>query len=92
MLKKAPKQPHTFKFRAKGIPRRYLLSGIPPGLWDKARLRAAKQGISMRALLLSLVDEWLKKTPRPPKTRTARPTFSEPVAPIAEEHREEEAS
>jgi hypothetical protein len=37
---------------------RYLLDGIPPKLWRQARTQAKKNGLSMRALLLTLLTDW----------------------------------
>jgi len=54
-------KPYSTKFTARGTPRRYLLSGIPPTLWEKARAKAKREGLSMRAMLLTLVDAWLKE-------------------------------
>lgn len=39
---------------------RYLLDDIPAQLWEKAQAKARKQGISMRALILELMSNWLK--------------------------------
>jgi len=39
--------------------RRYLLDKIPVKLWDDAKREARRQGLSMRALLLVLLDGWL---------------------------------
>lgn len=53
-----PKRPYSTQFTARGNPRRYLLSGIPPTLWDRARQRARKEHISLRQVILSLVEQW----------------------------------
>jgi hypothetical protein len=41
--------------------KRYLLDQIPAGLWSKARAKAKAEGISMRALILQLLTEWLER-------------------------------
>lgn len=41
-----------------GIGQRYLLDKIPTPLWSAARVRAQREGISMRALLLQLLEKW----------------------------------
>jgi hypothetical protein len=43
----------------KGTGRRYLLDHIPAGLWSQVRLKAKREGISIRALILKLLTEWL---------------------------------
>jgi len=40
--------------------RRYLLDRIPVGLWTDVQAKAKVQGISLRALILGLLDRWLK--------------------------------
>ncbi len=57
------KRPYSKAHTAKGTPRRYLLSGIPPTLWAKARAKAAKEGIAMRSLILTLLEQWLERKP-----------------------------
>jgi hypothetical protein len=47
------------KHTARANPRRYLLSGIPPTLWDHARAKAKREGVAMRSLILSLIEAWL---------------------------------
>jgi hypothetical protein len=52
-------RPYSTKYTARANPRRYLLSGIPPTLWMRARRRAAQEGIAMRSLILHLLETWL---------------------------------
>ena len=53
------KRPHSYQFRARaGSGRRYLLSGIPPVLWDRARRKARAQHLSLRQVILTMVDAW----------------------------------
>jgi hypothetical protein len=39
--------------------KRYLLDSIPAGLWNQARDKAKREGVSMRALILQLLTDWL---------------------------------
>lgn len=41
--------------------KRYLLDKIPAGLWRDVREKAKRDGTSIRALILRLLGEWLKK-------------------------------
>lgn len=40
--------------------KRYLLDKIPAGLWTTVREKAAREGVSLRALILSLLSDWVK--------------------------------
>jgi hypothetical protein len=40
--------------------KRYLLDKIPAGLWTSVREKAAREGVSLRALILSLLKDWVK--------------------------------
>jgi hypothetical protein len=40
--------------------KRYLLDEIPAGLWAEVKGKAKREGISLRALILSLLREWVK--------------------------------
>jgi len=55
----AKKRPYSLNYTAQRNPRRYLLSGIPPTLWEAVRRQAKKEGIAMRFLILLLLDAWL---------------------------------
>lgn len=57
------KRPYSTKFTARGVPRRYLLSGIPPGLWERVRKKARGEHVALRSLILSLLDEWALAEP-----------------------------
>jgi hypothetical protein len=37
---------------------RYLLDSIPPALWAGVRARARREGVSLRTLILRLLQEW----------------------------------
>lgn len=39
--------------------KRYLLDQIPAGLWARVRAKAKQEGVSLRALILRLLTEWL---------------------------------
>lgn len=39
--------------------KRYLLDNIPAGLWAAVRVKAKRDGISLRALILKLLLEWV---------------------------------
>lgn len=57
----ATKRPYSMKYTARANPRRYLLSGIPPTLWETCRTRARREGVAMRTLILSLLETWVKR-------------------------------
>jgi hypothetical protein len=39
--------------------KRYLLGDIPAGLWAEVRAKCRRDGVSVRATLLSLLTTWL---------------------------------
>lgn len=41
--------------------KRYLLDEIPAGLWREVREKAKREGVSLRALILRLLAEWVKR-------------------------------
>ena len=41
--------------------KRYLLDQIPAGLWARVRVKAKAEGVSLRALILQLLTEWVDK-------------------------------
>lgn len=53
------KRPYSTQFTARGVPRRYLLSGIPPTFWESVRAKAKREGIAVRTLILQLLTQWL---------------------------------
>ena len=59
----AKKKPYSLKYQAKPgtTPRRYLLSGIPSGLWIKFNARAKREHIAKRQIILSLVEGWTQR-------------------------------
>lgn len=38
---------------------RYLLDKIPAAFWQRVRAKARRDGVSLRALILRLLREWL---------------------------------
>jgi hypothetical protein len=42
--------------------KRYLLDQIPAGLWARVREKAKHEGVSLRALILRLLTEWVEFT------------------------------
>lgn len=40
--------------------KRYLLDQIPAGLWASVKTKAKRDGVSLRALILKLLTEWVK--------------------------------
>ena len=58
----AKKRGYSREFKPHGdTGKRYLLDEIPAGLWADVRAKAKRDGVSLRALILRLLDEWLKK-------------------------------
>jgi hypothetical protein len=55
------RKPYSTKFTARQNPQRYLLSGIPPTMWTRVKAGARQEGISVRALILQLLDDWLQR-------------------------------
>lgn len=52
---------YSREFRPHGdTGKRYLLDEIPAGLWSDVKAKAKKEGVSIRALILKLLSEWLK--------------------------------
>lgn len=41
--------------------RRYLLDRIPVQLWRQVQAKAKQDKVSLRALILSLLDEWVRR-------------------------------
>lgn len=41
--------------------KRYLLDEIPAGLWADVKAKARREGISIRALILSLLRDWVQR-------------------------------
>ena len=37
----------------------YIIRGIPADLWRKVKAKAATQGVSVRAVILRLLQEWV---------------------------------
>ena len=59
----AKKRGYSREFKPHGnTGKRYLLDDIPAGLWNAAREKAKREGVSMRALLLTLLERWVEPT------------------------------
>ena len=41
--------------------KRYLLDDIPAGLWADVKAKCKRDGISIRAVILTLLREWLTR-------------------------------
>jgi hypothetical protein len=41
--------------------KRYLLDDIPAGLWADVKVKAKREGVSLRALILRLLTDWVAK-------------------------------
>ena len=58
----AKKRGYSRDFKPHGdTGKRYLLDKIPAGLWREAREKAKREGVSMRALLLRLLERWVRE-------------------------------
>lgn len=56
-----PKRGYSKEFRPHGESgKRYLLDQIPAGLWADVKAKAKRQGISLRALILSKLKAWVE--------------------------------
>ena len=60
-IRKKQPRPYSMQFTAQGTPVRYLLSGIPPTLWRNARVRAKREGLALRPVILALVKTWTER-------------------------------
>jgi hypothetical protein len=52
---------------------RYLLDKIPAEMWRRARQKAKREGVSMRALILGLLRQWLDGEAQLKDTPNAEP-------------------
>lgn len=54
------KRGYSREFKPRGdTGKRYLLDKIPAGLWSEVRAKAKREGVSIRALILRLLSEWV---------------------------------
>ncbi len=54
-----PKRGYSTDFKPHGDSgKRYLLDKIPAGLWTAVKVKAKREGVSVRALILQLLTEW----------------------------------
>jgi hypothetical protein len=57
-----PKRGYSKDFKPHGDSgKRYLLDQIPAGLWARVREKAKREGVSLRALILRLLTEWVNQ-------------------------------
>jgi hypothetical protein len=55
------KRGYTYDFTPKSEKHgRYLLDKIPADLWRRVRQKCKREGVSVRATILRLLDDWLK--------------------------------
>ena len=65
MAKVTVKRGYSREFRPVGATgKRYMLDAIPAGLWNDVRAKAKREGISLRALILSQLDQWVNEKGR----------------------------
>jgi hypothetical protein len=56
-----PKRGYSREFRPHGeTGKYYLLAQIPAGLWAAVQAKAKREGVSLRALILGLLKDWVK--------------------------------
>jgi len=48
-------------FTPRGKGRSYLRAAIPDGFWTRVQRKARREGVSLRALILTLLTEWLEE-------------------------------
>jgi hypothetical protein len=66
------KRVHSRPFVSRGTTKRYLLDAIPAGFWRSVRATARAKQISMRALILTLLEEWMSKIDAEEEARAAQ--------------------
>jgi hypothetical protein len=54
------KRGYSKEFRPHGEGKAYLLDAIPAGFWRDVRTKARREGVSVRALILTLLRQWLQ--------------------------------
>jgi hypothetical protein len=61
----AKKRGYSRDFKPHGeTGKRYLLDKIPAGLWRDAQAKAKREGVSMRALILKLLTDYIGRPTR----------------------------
>ena len=59
-----PKRGYSKDFKPHGDSgKRYLLDQIPAWLWTAVREKAKREGVSLRALILQLLERWVAGPP-----------------------------
>lgn len=62
VIRMAKKRGYSKEFRPHGdTGKRYLLDQVPAGLWRDVRKEAKKEGVSIRALILKLLEQWVSR-------------------------------
>lgn len=55
-----PKRGYSRAFRPHGeTGKQYRLAEIPAGLWRAVQVKAKREGLSIRALILGLLQDWV---------------------------------
>ena len=53
----------------------YPLRNIPRDLWDKAKHKAVSEGVSLRQLILELLEEYLDEEPQEDELTISKKAF-----------------
>jgi hypothetical protein len=57
------KRGYSREFKSHGdTGKRYLLDDIPAGLWSDVKAKCKRDGISIRAVILTLLKDWLTRS------------------------------
>lgn len=59
---RAPKRTRGYsrEFTPTGEGREFKIDRIPEGFWYRVKLKARREGVSLRALVLTFLREWLR--------------------------------
>lgn len=60
-----PKRAYSYSYPSRGAVASFYLSAAPIDLMTRAKARAAREDISMRTLILSLLEDWLGQETTP---------------------------
>lgn len=87
------KRGYSREFRPHGdTGKRYLLDDIPAGLWRDVKEKSKREGVSIRALILKLLTEWLGRNEPIGDTAKSVDNASVSVAGTSESPQDSEAS
>ena len=56
-----PKREYSREFTARTDGKTYSMQGIPADLWRKVRAKSKREGVSLRAMLLRRLTEYLNE-------------------------------